>query len=67
MEVFGNVLKELRKEKNLLQQDLANAFNVTKTTISRWELGKQEPDFDMLIKIAKYFGVSTDFLLGLED
>lgn len=67
MNSFGKNIRELRVEKNLWQADVAKALNVTITTISRWELGKQEPDFDMLIKIAKYFGVTTDYLLGLED
>ena len=67
MNSFGKNLKELRKEKNLWQADIAKALCVTDATVSRWELGKQEPDFDMLIKIAKYFGVTTDYLLGLED
>lgn len=67
MNSFGKNLKELRKENNLWQSDLAKKLSVTDATISRWELGKQEPDFDMLIKVAKYFNVSTDYLLGLED
>ena len=67
MNSFGKNLKELRKERSLLQANVAKELCVTEATVSRWELGKQEPDFDMLIKIAKYFGVSTDFLLGLED
>ena len=67
MNSFGKNLKELRKEKNLWQSDIAKALCVTDATVSRWEMSKQEPDFDMLIKIAQYFGVTTDYLLGLED
>ena len=62
---FAVRLKELRGE--LSQNQLAEVFNVKSQTISAWETGIQETDFDMLIKIAKYFDVSTDFLLGLAE
>lgn len=64
---FGQKLKELRNEKNLTQLQLAEIFNVSKTTICQWETCKQEPDFDKLTAISKFFEVSTDYLLGLED
>ena len=64
---FGKRLKELRNEKNLTQLQLAEILNVSKTTICQWETSKQEPDFDKLTAISKYFEVSTDYLLGLED
>lgn len=65
--IFGQKLKELRNEKDLTQLQLAEIFNVSKTTICQWETSKQEPDFDKLTAISKFFGVSTDYLLGLED
>ncbi len=64
---FGKRIKELRCERELKQDDLARVFAVTSATISRWEAGIMEPDFEMLGKISEYFKVSTDFLLGLED
>ncbi|MDE7306872.1 MAG: helix-turn-helix domain-containing protein [Clostridia bacterium] len=64
---FGQKLKELRNEKNLTQLQLAKVFKVSKTTICQWETSKQEPDFDNLVAISKYFDVSTDYLLGIED
>lgn len=67
MNTFYKKLKELREENSLLQKQLANELGVSQVTIARWETGNREPSFDMLIKIAKYFGVSTDYLLGLED
>ncbi len=67
MNKFSNVLKELREEKKLSQIQFAKEFNVSQTTISGWETGYREPDFNTLIEIAKYFGVTTDYLLGLED
>ena len=64
---FGKNLRELRTEKNLSQPDLGNIFSVSRQTISSWESGQREPCIDTLIKIAKYFNVITDFLLGTED
>ena len=64
---FGAILKELRKEKNLTQTELAKFLCTTQDTISLWELGKSYPDVLMLIKIAKFFGVTCDYLLGLEN
>lgn len=60
-------LKTLRKEKNLSQKQLAQALDTTNSSICDWECGRTEPDIEMLIKISKYFGVTVDYLLGLED
>lgn len=65
--IFAKRLKELRKENGLLQKDLASVFNVRNTTISAWEVGDNEPDLTTLVNIAKYFGVTTDYLLGIEN
>ena len=46
---------------------MSEEFGVTNQTISLWETGQREPDFDTLVKIAKYFNVTTDYLLGIED
>ena len=67
MNKFKFVLKDLRNEKSLSQKQLAKELGVLERTISHWESGNRECDFDTLILIAKFFGVSTDFLLGLED
>lgn len=68
MEVkFGKRLKELRLEKGLSQETLAKKLNVAFNTISDWENGKHEPDFKMLMTLARFFDVSSDYLLGLED
>ena len=64
---FYEKLKELRLENNLLQKQLATDLGVTQACIGKWETGDREPSLDDLIKIAKYFSVSTDYLLGLED
>ncbi|MDE7084799.1 MAG: helix-turn-helix domain-containing protein [Clostridia bacterium] len=67
MEKFGERLKNLRLEKNLGQIQLAKELDVGKSIISLWEQGKCEPTLSKLIAIAKYFGVSIDYLAGLED
>lgn len=67
MEKFGERLKNLRLEKNLGQIQLAKELDVGKSIISLWEQGKCEPTLSKLIVIAKYFGVSIDYLAGLED
>ncbi|MBQ9790430.1 MAG: helix-turn-helix transcriptional regulator [Clostridia bacterium] len=64
---FGKILKELRAEKGMNQEMLAKVLNVTGATISRWESGVVEPDFQTLIFLAEMFKVSVDYILGLED
>ena len=64
---FSTKLKELRKELNLLQKQLASELGVTQACVGKWETGDREPSLDDLIKVAKYFSVSTDYMLGLED
>ena len=57
-------LKELRKKKGLSQLRLATDLNTTQNTISRYETGEREPGIDEMIKIADYFNVSVDYLIG---
>lgn len=64
---FGKKLKELRKEQNLTATNLANKLGVRDTTILRWEKGLMVPNIIHLYRIAVYFGVSADYLIGLED
>ena len=64
---FGNILLALRKDNLLTAKELSKKLNVSINLIYEWEKGRCEPSFDCLIKIAEYFGVSTDYLLGLED
>ena len=64
---FSQKLLELRKDKELSQLQLGKQLNFSRSAISDWENGTREPSFDTLILIAKYFGVTTDYLLGLED
>lgn len=60
-------LKELRKGRGISQLRLATDLNTTQNTISRYETGEREPGITELIKIADYFNVSVDYLLGRTD
>ena len=65
MEVkFAKRLKSLRKEKGLMQSELAKALNTTQRKVSYWETAKIEPDLAMLLKISNFFEVSLDYLIG---
>lgn len=61
---FSTRLKSLRQEKQITGEQLGKHLNVTKTAVSYWENGKNFPGEDMLVKIATFFGVSIDYLLG---
>ncbi len=63
MNKFNENLKEMRVSAGLTQKQLAEKLGVLERTISYWESGKRECDFDTLIKIAKCFGCSIDDLL----
>ncbi|MDD5922492.1 MAG: helix-turn-helix transcriptional regulator [Eubacteriales bacterium] len=62
----GSFLKELRKEKNLTQENLAEQLNVSGRTISRWETGSNMPDIGMLVEIADFYGVSIPEIINGE-
>ena len=59
-------IKELRTQKKVSQKELAEYLNVTQVQISKYELGKNEPDLETLSKIAKYFDVTIDYILDKE-
>lgn len=63
---IGSFLKELRKEKNLTQENLAEQLNVSNRTISRWETGINMPDISMLIEIADFYDVSISEIIDGE-
>jgi Predicted transcriptional regulators len=65
--MFEERIKDLRLNRGLSQVELAKQLFVTKQCISNWENGNIIPSAEMLIKIARYFSVSTDYLLGLDD
>ena len=61
---FNNILKQLRLEKGLMQTKIAEDLGISKSSYSLYESGKREPNMEMLEKIADYFNVDIDFLLG---
>ena len=65
--MFGDIIKRLRIAHNFSQVQLAKELTVSKQTVSNWENNNILPSIDMLIKISKFFSVSTDFLLELDD
>lgn len=62
---FKDILKELRMENNISQQTLAKTVGVTQKAIDFWEKGINEPKASYIIALAKYFKVSTDYILGV--
>lgn len=60
-------IKELRKQNHITAKQLAEALNVAESAVSLYENGKRAPDFGTLSRIADFFGVSTDYLLGREE
>ena len=64
---FQERLKELRKTKDMSQAALSKATGISQSAIAKWELGRTEPTASAIVTLAKFFGESTDYLLGLED
>lgn len=60
---LGKKLFELRKSKNLSQEDVADKLNVTRQTVSKWETNQSTPDFDKIVPLCDLYGISTDELL----
>ena len=67
MTEFGNRLKELRMEKGISQKKLALDILYSQSVVCDWENGVSEPTATAIVKVADYFGVSTDFLLGRKE
>ena len=63
---FNEKLISLRKDKRMSQQDLADALNVSRQAVSRWEVGTAIPSMDNLLALSKLFGVPTDELIGAD-
>lgn len=67
MEGFGEKLRALRLERGIGQIQLAKELDVGKSVISLWEQDKCEPTLSKLVSMARFFGVSIDYLAGLEN
>ena len=60
-------IKELREDRDLRQADVAAATGIDQRTLSNYETGKTNPDSFAIIKLADFFGVTCDYLLGVND
>jgi transcriptional regulator with XRE-family HTH domain len=67
MKIFSERLKELRVSSCYTQQQIAEKLNIKQQSYSRYEYGNGEPSLETLVKIAKIFDVSSDYLLGITD
>ena len=65
--MFSTRLTQLREERGLTKKEVAEQLNIDQTTYGKYELSKRQPDYDTLQKLATFFDVSTDFLLGRTD
>ena len=64
MAQFDKILKLLRTEKNMSQQELADTLGISKSAVNMYERGERQPNFEILESIADYFNVDIDYLLG---
>lgn len=60
-------LRDLREDRDLRQIDVANSTGIDQKTLSNYETGKTNPDSVALIKLARFYGVSVDYLIGFSD
>ena len=67
MKIFAERLRELRTEQGLSMMQLAKKLKVTDAAISNWENDINEPKISYLVDIAKFFNVTSDYLIGLEE
>ena len=67
MKVFSERLMELRKEKGLSQATVAKYLGVSLVFVCYWETNKSDPTASNIAKVARYFNVTSDYLLGLSD
>ena len=67
MEVFAGRLKDLRESSGMSQKQLAKELGVAYSAICYWETSQRVPSFENVIKIAKFFNVSLNYLAGFED
>lgn len=67
MKIFANRLKELRKENDMSQKEMANLLQIKQQSYARYENDTSEPCYEMLVKISDIFDVSCDYLLGKKE
>lgn len=64
--MFGERLKDLRTTKGISRSELANILGTTKQIVANWENNRSQPTITILVKLAKYFNVRVNYLLGLD-
>lgn len=65
--MIGDIINELRKDRNIPAKKLSEYLDVSINLVYEWEHNRCEPKIDTIIRLSKFFGVSVDYLLGLED
>lgn len=60
-------LRQLRKKNKLTAKEFSQIFNISHSSVSLYESGKRTPNIELIVKMAKYFDVSTDYLFGITD
>ncbi len=60
-------IRDLREDRDLTQRELATVLNCSQQVYSNYELGQRDVPTDVLIKLSKFYGVSTDYILGLKE
>lgn len=65
--MIADTIKSLRETVNITQSELAKKLNVTRSSVNAWEQGVSVPSIALLVALAQFFHVSTDYLLGLEQ
>ena len=65
--ILGEKIIALRKRMNWSQEELAEKLDISRQSVSKWEVGATIPDLDKILKMSDIFGVSTDYLLGRTD
>lgn len=61
---FSEILQDLREDRDISRKEMASYLNISLSTLGMYEQGRREPNIEMLIRIADYFNVSLDFLVG---
>lgn len=62
-----NRIKDLREDRDLRQLDVANAIGIDQRSLSNYETGKTNPDSETVVRLARFFGVTCDYLLGVSE
>ena len=67
MKIYNEILKDLREDKDLKQEDIAKVLNMKQQQYSNYEVGKRALPIEHLITLCKFYNVSADYILGLPD